>query len=82
MYDHPKWYEKLLTFFPSFALFLTNSYLFSFLQSFFGFGQSAEIEIELNGADKRKQVDVKNEDGKKERLYLYYDGESVTGKVR
>ncbi|XP_031574046.1 vacuolar protein sorting-associated protein 26B-like [Actinia tenebrosa] len=50
--------------------------------SFFGFGQSAEIEIELDGADKRKQVDVKNEDGKKERLYLYYDGESVTGKVK
>ncbi|KXJ13550.1 Vacuolar protein sorting-associated protein 26B-like [Exaiptasia diaphana] len=49
--------------------------------SFFGFGQSAEIDIVLNGADKRKQVDIKNEDGKKERLYLFYDGESVTGKV-
>ncbi|KAK3702954.1 hypothetical protein QZH41_002862 [Actinostola sp. cb2023] len=49
--------------------------------SFFGFGQSAEIEIVLNGADKRKQVDIKNEDGKKERLFLFYDGESVTGKV-
>ena len=26
-------------------------------------------------------MDVKNEDGKKERLFLYYDGESVSGKV-
>ncbi|EDO42373.1 predicted protein [Nematostella vectensis] len=49
--------------------------------SFFGFGQTAELEIALTGADKRKQVDVKNEDGKKERLFLFYDGESVTGKV-
>ncbi|XP_067038255.1 vacuolar protein sorting-associated protein 26B-like [Acropora muricata] len=49
--------------------------------SFFGFGQSADIEIELANAESRKQVDVKNEDGKKERLFLYYDGESVSGKV-
>ena len=33
------------------------------------------------GADKRKQVEVKNEDGKRERLFLYYDGETITGKV-
>lgn len=49
--------------------------------SFFGFGQSADIEIELANSASRKQVDVKNEDGKKERLLLYYDGESVSGKV-
>lgn len=49
--------------------------------SFFGFGQSADIEIELANSASRKQVDVKNEDGKKERLFLYYDGESVSGKV-
>ena len=50
-------------------------------QSFFGFGQSAEVEIELANSANRKQVDVKNEDGKKEKLYLYYDGETVAGKV-
>lgn len=50
--------------------------------SFFGFGQSAEVEIELSNAANRKQVDVKNEDGKKERLFLYYDGETVSGQVR
>ncbi|XP_065072341.1 vacuolar protein sorting-associated protein 26B-like [Rhopilema esculentum] len=49
--------------------------------SFFGFGQTADVQIELKEADKRKQVEVKNEDGKRDKLYLYYDGESVSGKV-
>lgn len=26
-------------------------------------------------------AEIKSEDGKKERLYVYYDGESVSGKV-
>ena len=51
------------------------------IQSFFGLGQSAEITIELEDQEKRKKVDVKNEDGKKEKLPLYLDGETVTGKV-
>ena len=56
---------------------------FSFkLQSFFGFGQSADIEITLDGGDTRKTADIKSEDGKKERHLLYYDGESVSGKVQ
>lgn len=47
----------------------------------FLFGQSAEISIELDDEDKKKKVDVKNEEGKKEKLPLYLDGESVSGKV-
>lgn len=39
------------------------------------------MSIELDGEDKRKRVDVKNEEGKKEKLPLYFDGESVSGKV-
>jgi len=50
--------------------------------SFFGFGQSADIDVVLNGQDTRKTVEVKTEDGKKERLLLYYDGETVAGKVK
>lgn len=50
-------------------------------QSFFGFGQSADIDIVLDGAETRKQAEVKTEDGKKEKLLLYYDGETVSGKV-
>ncbi|KAK7076804.1 Vacuolar protein sorting-associated protein 26B [Halocaridina rubra] len=49
--------------------------------SFFGFGQSAEISIQLDGSETRKMAEMKTEDGKKERYYLYYDGESVSGKV-
>ena len=55
---------------------------FALFQSFFGFGQSAEIDIVLEGQDTRKTAEIKTEDGKKERHYLYYDGESVAGKVR
>ena len=50
-------------------------------QSFFGFGQSAEVDIVLDGQETRKTAEVKTEDGKKERHYLYYDGETVAGKV-
>lgn len=55
-----------------------NFYVF---QSFFGFGQSAEVEIVLDGQDTRKLAEIKTEDGKKEKYYLYYDGETVSGKV-
>ena len=51
------------------------------MQSFFGFGQSAEVDIALEGQETRKTAEVKTEDGKKERYYLYYDGETVSGKV-
>lgn len=51
--------------------------------SFFGinFGGGAEIDIILEDADNRKMAEVKDENGRKERFYLYYDGESVAGKV-
>ncbi len=51
------------------------------VQSFFGFGQSAEIDIILDGAATRRTAEVKTEDGKKERLFLFFDGESLSGKV-
>ncbi|KAK7490153.1 hypothetical protein BaRGS_00018675 [Batillaria attramentaria] len=49
--------------------------------SFFGFGQSAEVDIVLEGQESRKTAEIKTEDGKKERYYLYFDGETVSGKV-
>ncbi|KAH9413875.1 Vacuolar protein sorting-associated protein 26B [Dermatophagoides pteronyssinus] len=48
--------------------------------SFLGFRQSADIDILLDGAENRKMADIKTEDGRKERYYLYYDGETVSGK--
>ena len=50
-------------------------------QSFFGFGQSAEIEVALDGQETRKTAEIKTEDGKKERHFLYFDGETVSGQV-
>lgn len=51
--------------------------------SFFGinFGGGAEIDIILDDAETRKMAEVKDENGRKERFFLFYDGESVTGKV-
>ena len=46
--------------------------------SFFGFGQSADIDIVLNDSETRKKAEHKTEDGKN---FLFYDGETVTGKV-
>lgn len=49
--------------------------------SFFGFGQSVEVEIVLHDAESRKRAEHKTEDGKKEKYFLFYDGETVSGKV-
>ncbi|KAH9495952.1 Vacuolar protein sorting-associated protein 26B [Bulinus truncatus] len=49
--------------------------------SFFGFGQSAEIDIVLDGQENRRTAEIKTEDGKREKYYLYFDGETVSGKV-
>uniref|UniRef100_A0A672LSN7 Uncharacterized protein n=1 Tax=Sinocyclocheilus grahami TaxID=75366 RepID=A0A672LSN7_SINGR len=49
--------------------------------SFFSFGQTAEIDIVLNDAETRKKVEHKTEDGKKDKYFLFYDGETVSGKV-
>jgi len=51
--------------------------------SFFGlqFGQNADIDIILENQDERKMGEIKDENGRKERMYLFYDGESVSGKV-
>lgn len=61
-----------------FTFSLLNDFKF---QSFFGFGPSADIEIVLDGQESRKTAEIKTEDGKKERHFLYYDGETVAGKV-
>ncbi len=53
----------------------------AFGMSFFSFGQSAEIDIVLNDAETRKKAEHKTEDGKKDKYFLFYDGETVSGKV-
>jgi len=49
--------------------------------SFFGLGQSADIDVVLADQETRKSAEIKSEDGKKKRHFLFYDGESVSGKV-
>ncbi|XP_061421078.1 vacuolar protein sorting-associated protein 26A isoform X1 [Lethenteron reissneri] len=44
-------------------------------------GPSCEIDIVLDGAETRKTAEIKTEDGKVEKHFLYFDGESVSGKV-
>ncbi|UYV71620.1 VPS26B [Cordylochernes scorpioides] len=51
------------------------------MENFFSLGQSADIDIILDGVENRKLAEIKTEDGKKEKHYLYFDGESVSGKV-
>jgi hypothetical protein len=50
-------------------------------QSFFGFGQTADVLIKLSDAETRKKVDIKGEGEEKLKLPVYYDGESVSGQV-
>lgn len=52
-------------------------------QSFLGglFSPVCEIDVILNDAESRKTTELKTEEGKLEKHYLFYDGESVSGKV-
>ena len=63
----------------TFGTFLNVLLIF---QNFLGFGQSAEIDIVFNDSENRKIAECRmDESGKKEKLLLYYDGESLSGKV-
>ncbi|KAI1231627.1 hypothetical protein IHE44_0007704 [Lamprotornis superbus] len=52
-------------------------------RSFLGnlFVPVCEIDVVLNDAETRKPAEIKTEDGKVEKHFLFYDGESVSGKV-
>lgn len=56
---------------------------FPLVKSFLGglFGPVCDIDVILNDAESRKTAELKTEDGKVEKHYLFYDGESVSGKV-
>ncbi|CAI4224531.1 unnamed protein product [Auanema sp. JU1783] len=47
----------------------------------FGFGQSADITINLDSEESRKVAKIRGEDGQMETHYLFYDGETVSGTV-
>uniref|UniRef100_A0AC35UIE8 Vacuolar protein sorting-associated protein 26 n=1 Tax=Rhabditophanes sp. KR3021 TaxID=114890 RepID=A0AC35UIE8_9BILA len=49
--------------------------------SFFGFGQSADIQIELKNEKNLRTTKVKSDDGQQEDRFLFYDGEAIEGEV-
>ncbi|KAJ1993609.1 Vacuolar protein sorting-associated protein 26 [Dimargaris cristalligena] len=49
--------------------------------SLFGFGTPAEIQILFNNQNERQLVDVRVDKERREKMPLYYDGETVAGKV-
>ncbi|KAI9292792.1 putative PEP8-vacuolar protein sorting/targeting protein [Neoconidiobolus thromboides FSU 785] len=49
--------------------------------SLLGFGPGADIDIKFKGETNRQKVDVKVDKDKRETLPLYFDGESVAGKI-
>jgi len=50
------------------------------MASFFAFGGSAiDLDVQLDGEDQRKQVEVKGDKDRREMSSVYYDGEPVKG---
>ncbi|KAI9206180.1 vacuolar protein sorting-associated protein 26-domain-containing protein [Polychytrium aggregatum] len=52
------------------------------MASLFGLGSTADVDIILTDEDQRKQIEVKVEKDRKSRFPLYFDGESISGKVQ
>lgn len=74
------WFSAVEWFSDRYLVWVINVLL---LQSFFGlgFGQNIDIDIVLDGQETRKTAEIRAEDGRKERHFLYLDGETVSGKV-
>lgn len=52
------------------------------MASFFSFSQPIDVDIRLEGEDKRKQVELKMDKDRRENCPIYFDGEGVSGQVR
>ena len=67
------------------ALYSLQSKLIKKLKkSLFGFGPGCDIEFELDKSQTRKSIQVvdhSNNDNKKSKQLIYYDGEDVSGTV-
>lgn len=60
-------------------LYVFEKIYFNYMfQTFFGLRQTAELEIVLDRPDGKKKLD---ESSKKDQSLIYYDGETVSGKV-
>ena len=45
------------------------------------FGQAVDIDVSVENEEARKQVEIKLEKDRKESCPVFYDGESIIGKV-
>ena len=58
-----------------------NVLLTFWIKNFLGFGQSAEIHVLLDGEENRKWVELKQDANRRVKCPVYYDGETISGKV-
>jgi hypothetical protein len=59
-------------------LYAKETFIF---QSLFSFSAPVDIDIRFNGEENRKLVEVKVDRDRRERFPLYFDGETVAGRV-
>ncbi|EGF78032.1 hypothetical protein BATDEDRAFT_91145 [Batrachochytrium dendrobatidis JAM81] len=52
------------------------------MEALFGLGAAADIEVVFTDEDQRKIIDVKADKDRRAKFPLYFDGESVAGKVQ
>ncbi|KAG0302834.1 Vacuolar protein sorting-associated protein 26B [Dissophora globulifera] len=51
------------------------------MANLFGFSAPIDVEIHFHGQDKRKQIEAKVDKDRREKFPLYFDGETVAGKI-
>ncbi|KAF9369460.1 hypothetical protein CPC16_004496, partial [Podila verticillata] len=51
------------------------------MSSLFGLSTPVDIDIHFNGQEQRKQIEAKVDKDRREKFPLYFDGETVAGKV-
>ncbi|KAF9095034.1 Vacuolar protein sorting-associated protein 26B [Mortierella sp. AD031] len=51
------------------------------MANLFGFSAPVDIQVALNGEEERKMVEVKVDKDRREKFPLYFDGETVAGKI-
>ncbi|KAF8945852.1 hypothetical protein BGZ52_009303, partial [Haplosporangium bisporale] len=51
------------------------------MSSLFGLSTPVDIDIHFNGQEQRKQIEAKVDKDRREKFPLYFDGETVAGKI-
>ncbi|KAG0030211.1 hypothetical protein BGZ82_007520 [Podila clonocystis] len=51
------------------------------MSSLFGLSTPVDIDIRFNGQEQRKQIEAKVDKDRRDKFPLYFDGETVAGKI-